>query len=84
MRQWVERVPHSGRKWRLVSSLVEDGLLEIESEEVVGVLESEGELSETEEEGLSFLDKSESEEFETESSQSELEEEVDWYGLIEA
>ena len=82
MRQCAVRVPHWKRKWRLVSSLVEDGLLtEAESEESVGVEESEEELSETEED-LSFLDE-ESEVSETESSQTEAEEEGDWYGLIE-
>ena len=82
MRQCAVRVPHGKRKWRLVSSLVEDGLAEAESEETVGVEESEEELSESEED-LSFLDESESEGLETESSQTESEEEGDWYGLIE-
>ena len=84
MRQCTERTPHSRRRWRLVDSLVEDGLLEAESEEAVAVTESEGELSESEEEDLSFLDESEPEELRTESSQSESEEEADWYGFIEA
>ena len=82
MRQCAVRVPHSKRKWRLVSSLREDGVLadsDSESEEIVGVEESD--LSESEED-LSFLETDE--EFEvSEAESSETEEEGDWYGLIE-
>ena len=84
MRLCTERVPHSARKWRLVHNLVEDGVLEAESEEAA-VTESEEEATESEEEDLEFMNETESGlETETESSQSETEEEVDWYGLIEA
>ena len=83
MRLCTERVPRLERRWRLVHNLVEDGLLEAESEEVVSGTESEEQLSETEEEDLSFLNESESEEWETETSQSEWEGEEDWFGLIE-
>ena len=82
MRLCTVRVPHRERRWRLIPCLVEDGLVEAESEETV-VAESEEEVSETEEEDLSFFNESKSEELETESSQSKPEEEGDWYGLIE-
>ena len=82
MRKCAVRVPHCKRKWRLVSSLREDGLLaESDGEESVGAEES-GE-SESEED-LSFLETdSESESLEEESESTESEEEIDWYGLVE-
>ena len=83
MRLCTVRVPHQERRWRLVLCLVEDGWLEAESVEAA-VTESEEEATESEEEDLEFMNETESGlETEIESSQSETEEELDWYGLIE-
>ena len=72
MRLCPERVPHEQRKWRLIHSLVEDGIVEAESEEEVAVSDTEEEETESEEdwdlmnETVSWCDS---------------EEELDWEGL---
>ena len=84
MKVCLVRVPHQGRGWRLVHSLVEDGVLEAESEEGAVVTDIEEAVTESEEGDLSFMNETESWlESETETSESETEEELDWYGLIE-
>ena len=84
MRLCVGRVPHQERRWRLVHSLVEDGVLEAESEEEAVVTDIEEAVTESEEGDLSFMNETESWlESETETSESETEEELDWYGLME-
>ena len=86
MRLYSERVPQTGRRWRLIDSLVEDSVLEAEEVIVVDLdpLSLSLEIETESEEDLDFMNESESWlETETESSQVESEEELDWEGLIE-
>ena len=81
MRQYLERVPHSKRVWRLETHLKEDGILsESEQEEEIG-----SESEESEELDLSGLEAEteESEESVDSTDSDELEVGQDWYGLIE-
>ena len=59
MRLCLERVPHQERRWRLVHSLVEDGVIEAESEGEVAVTDSV-EVETESEEDLEFMNESES------------------------
>ena len=81
MRLYTERVPHLKRVWRLVTHLVEDGILSESEQEEESGLESE----ESEELDLSGLEveSEESEESVDSTDSDELEVGQDWYGLIE-
>ena len=84
MRLCLERVPHQERKWRLIHSLVEDGVVEAESEEEVTVSDIEEAETESEEEDWDFMNETVSWlDSEAGSSESEIEEELDWEGLVE-
>ena len=73
MRLCEERVPHEQRKWRLVKCLVEEGVIEAESEEEeVAVTDSEEEETESEEDW---------EQMNETVSWPDTEEELDWEGL---
>ena len=86
MRLNSERVPHTGRRWRLVDSLVEDSVLEAEEVIVVDLdpLSLSLEVETESEEDLEFMDETVSWlDSEGESSESETEEELEWEGLVE-
>ena len=86
MRLCSERVPQTGRKWRLIESLVEDNVLVAEEVIVAEVdpLTLSLEVQTESEEDLEFMDETVSWlESEEESLESESEEEPMWEGLIE-
>ena len=72
MRLCSERVPSEWRKWRLIPSLVEEGVLEAESDEEDTVSDVEDEETESEEDWDQMNET---------VSWPDTEEELDWEGL---